>query len=183
MKRGSLLWWHRFKTFGGRDPHRPAEDVAYAVARFFQKGGSYHGGTNFGRTSGGPFITTSYDYDAPVDEYGLPRFPKWGHLKELHRAIKLCERALLNNKPAVVHLGPKQEADVYDDQLGTCAAFIANLDDKDAKTVQFRNVSYTLPAWSVSILPDCKNVVFNTAKVTNHLSLLSFSCSCFVFDF
>lgn len=31
----------------------------------------YHGGTNFGRTSGGPFITTSYDYDAPIDEYGM----------------------------------------------------------------------------------------------------------------
>lgn len=30
----------------------------------------YHGGTNFGRTAGGPFITTSYDYDAPIDEYG-----------------------------------------------------------------------------------------------------------------
>jgi len=30
----------------------------------------FHGGTNFGRTAGGPFITTSYDYDAPVDEYG-----------------------------------------------------------------------------------------------------------------
>lgn len=30
----------------------------------------YHGGTNFGRTAGGPFITTSYDYDAPLDEYG-----------------------------------------------------------------------------------------------------------------
>lgn len=32
----------RFKTFGGRDPHRPAEDVAYSVARFFGKGGSVH---------------------------------------------------------------------------------------------------------------------------------------------
>jgi len=30
----------------------------------------YHGGTNFERTAGGPFITTSYDYDAPIDEYG-----------------------------------------------------------------------------------------------------------------
>lgn len=30
----------------------------------------FHGGTNFGRTAGGPFITTSYDYDAPIDEYG-----------------------------------------------------------------------------------------------------------------
>jgi hypothetical protein len=31
----------------------------------------YHGGTNFDRTSGGPFIATSYDYDAPIDEYGM----------------------------------------------------------------------------------------------------------------
>jgi len=30
----------------------------------------HHGGTNFGRTTGGPFITISYDYDAPKDEYG-----------------------------------------------------------------------------------------------------------------
>nr|XP_043627356.1 beta-galactosidase 10 [Erigeron canadensis] len=171
-------WPGWFKTFGGRDPHRPAEDVAYAVARFFQKGGSvhnyymYHGGTNFGRTSGGPFITTSYDYDAPIDEYGLPRFPKWGHLKELHRAIKLCEHALLNNKPTLVHLGSQQEADVYEDESGSCAAFIANLDDKNEKTVQFRNVSYTLPAWSVSILPDCKNVVFNTAKVVSQIATI-----------
>lgn len=38
-----------------------------SVAMGFQ----YHGGTNFGRTSGGPFIATSYDYDAPLDEYGM----------------------------------------------------------------------------------------------------------------
>jgi len=31
----------------------------------------YHGGTNFGRTAGGPFIATSYDYDAPLDEFGM----------------------------------------------------------------------------------------------------------------
>lgn len=30
----------------------------------------FHGGTNFGRTAGN-FIATSYDYDAPVDEYGM----------------------------------------------------------------------------------------------------------------
>ncbi|KAL4012839.1 hypothetical protein IC575_024984 [Cucumis melo] len=104
-----------FKTFGARDPHRPPEDIAFSVARFFQKGGSlqnyymYHGGTNFGRTAGGPFITTSYDYDAPIDEYGLPRLPKWGHLKELHRAIKLTERVLLNSEPTYISLGPSLE--------------------------------------------------------------------------
>ncbi|GMP26545.1 hypothetical protein CsSME_00002943 [Camellia sinensis var. sinensis] len=169
-------WPGWFKTFGGRDPHRPPEDIAYSVARFFQKGGSlqnyymYHGGTNFGRTSGGPFITTSYDYNAPIDEYGLARLPKWAHLKELHRAIKLCEHALLNSESTLLSLGPLQEADVYADPSGVCAAFIANNDDKNDKIVEFQNMSYHLPAWSVSILPDCKNVVFNTAKVGSQTS-------------
>lgn len=31
----------RFKNWGGKDPHRTAEDVAYAVARFFQRGGTF----------------------------------------------------------------------------------------------------------------------------------------------
>ena len=31
----------------------------------------YFGGTNFGRTAGGPLQITSYDYDAPIDEYGM----------------------------------------------------------------------------------------------------------------
>lgn len=57
------------------------------------------------------------------------------------------------------------QADVYEDASGACVAFLSNMDDKDDKVVQFRNISYQLPAWSVSILPDCKNVVFNTAKV------------------
>lgn len=45
-----------------------------------------------------------------------------------------------------------------------CAAFLANIGTSDA-TVSFNGKSYHMPAWSVSILPDCKNVAFNTAKV------------------
>lgn len=40
---------------------------------------------------------------------GLARWPKWGHLKELHRSIKLCEQALLNGEQTVLSLGPSQE--------------------------------------------------------------------------
>ncbi|CAA0833835.1 Beta-galactosidase 3 [Striga hermonthica] len=69
-------WTGWFTEFGSPKYERPVQDLAFAVADFFQKGGSfvnyymYHGGTNFGRTAGGPFLTTSYDYDAPLDEYG-----------------------------------------------------------------------------------------------------------------
>lgn len=31
----------RFKNWGGPDPYRTAEDLAYAVARFFQRGGTF----------------------------------------------------------------------------------------------------------------------------------------------
>jgi hypothetical protein len=69
----------------------------------------YHGGTNFGRTSGGPFITTSYDYEAPIDEYGLPRLPKWGHLKDLHKAIMLSENLLISGEHQNFTLGHSLE--------------------------------------------------------------------------
>ncbi|TYI59902.1 hypothetical protein E1A91_D10G068300v1 [Gossypium mustelinum] len=164
-------WTGWYTEFGGAVPYRPAEDLAFSVARFIQKGGSfvnyymYHGGTNFGRTAGGPFIATSYDYDAPLDEYGLKRQPKWGHLKDLHRAIKLCEPALVYGDPTVIRLGNYQEAHVFKYKAGGCAAFLANYNPRDYATVSFRNNHYNLPPWSISILPDCKNTVYNTARI------------------
>ncbi|KAH9660873.1 Beta-galactosidase 8 [Citrus sinensis] len=174
-------WSGWFLSFGGAVPYRPVEDLAFAVARFFQRGGTfqnyymYHGGTNFDRTSGGPFISTSYDYDAPLDEYGLIRQPKWGHLKDLHKAIKLCEAALVATDPTYPSLGPNLEATVYKTGSGLCSAFLANIGTNSDVTVKFNGNSYLLPAWSVSILPDCKNVVFNTAKINSVTLVPSFS--------
>lgn len=171
-------WDGWYTTWGGRLPHRPVEDLAFAVARFYQRGGSFQnyymffGGTNFGRTSGGPNYVTSYDYDAPIDEYGLLSQPKWGHLKDLHAAIKLCEPALVAaESPQYIKLGSMQEAHVYRGNASICSAFLANIDEHKATTVQFLGQSYTLPPWSVSILPDCKNTVFNTAKVGAQTSI------------
>ncbi|XP_024385672.1 beta-galactosidase 9 [Physcomitrium patens] len=164
-------WTGWFQSWGGGAPTRPVQDIAFSVARFFEKGGSfmnyymYHGGTNFERT-GVESVTTSYDYDAPIDEYGDVRQPKWGHLKDLHAALKLCEPALVevDTVPTGISLGPNQEAHVYQSSSGTCAAFLASWDTNDS-LVTFQGQPYDLPAWSVSILPDCKSVVFNTAKV------------------
>lgn len=60
------------------------------------------------------------------------------------------------------------QAAVYKTSTGSCAAFLANIGTKSDATVTFNGKSYRLPAWSVSILPDCKNVAFNTAKVRYH---------------
>ncbi|XP_017226065.1 beta-galactosidase 9 isoform X2 [Daucus carota subsp. sativus] len=193
-KKKPMLWTENwdgwFASWGGAIPHRPVEDLAFAVARFFQRGGSfqnyymYFGGTNFGRTSGGPNYITSYDYDAPLDEYGLLSQPKWGHLKDLHAAIKLCEPALVAaDSPQYMKLGPQQEVHVYRGNItqglttafstskSVCAAFLANIDEHKAADIEFLGQVYTLPPWSVSILPDCRHVAFNTAKVGAQTSI------------
>ncbi|XP_047939162.1 beta-galactosidase 8 [Salvia hispanica] len=173
-------WSGWFSSFGDPLPYRPTEDVAFAVARFYQLGGTfqnyymYHGGTNFGRSSGGPFITTTYDYDAPIDEYGLLRQPKWGHLKDVHKSIKLCEEAMVETDPKTTSLGSNLEATVYKTESGKCAAFLANVGTQSDATVKFNGNSYSLPAWSVSILPDCKNVVLNTAKINSMSTVTKF---------
>lgn len=69
----------------------------------------------------------------------------------------------------LIHLFVFPQAAVYNSG-SACAAFLANIDTTSDITVNFNGNSYLLPAWSVSILPDCKNVVLNTAKVCSFLA-------------
>ncbi len=98
------LWTGMFDSWGDREHHRtPAETAADSVDRILDLGGSFNlymfcGGTNFGFTAGARSLTewadgggltersrcgrdftaqtTSYDYDAPLDEAGDPT-PKY----------------------------------------------------------------------------------------------------------
>lgn len=56
-----------------------------------------------------------------------------------------------------------------------CAAFLANNDTKNAQTINFRGREYLLPPRSISILPDCNTVVYNTqtVKFLSHENLLT----------
>ncbi|OMO74496.1 hypothetical protein CCACVL1_16661 [Corchorus capsularis] len=112
--------------------------------------------------------STFADDDDKDDSGGLQRDPKWAHLKDLHKALNLCKRALLWGSVASVQkLGPDQEVRIFE-QPGSsiCAAFIANNDTKSGQTINFRGHDYNLPARSISILPDCKTVVYNTQMIT-----------------
>ena len=103
-----LLWTENwtgwYDTWGVPHHVRSAEDEAYGVLRFVAEGGTgvnyymWHGGTNFGREA--MYLqTTSYDYDAPLDECGLPT-TKSKHIARLHRALKPHEPMLLRSEPA-----------------------------------------------------------------------------------
>ncbi|KAK2995955.1 hypothetical protein RJ640_002497 [Escallonia rubra] len=170
-------WTGWFNVWGGKDPHRTAEDVAFAVARFYQYGGTlhnyymYHGGTNFGRTAGGPYIATTYDYDAPLDEYGNLNQPKWGHLRQLHLLIMSMEKILTYGDVRNVEYGHMMTATTfaYDGQR---ICFFGNANERNDITITFEGHKYTVPAWSVSILLDCNNEVYNTARVNSQTSIM-----------
>ncbi|XP_022993850.1 beta-galactosidase 16 [Cucurbita maxima] len=164
-------WTSFYQTYGGEPYIRSAEEIAFHVALFIAaKNGTYvnyymyHGGTNFGRSASAFMITGYYD-QAPLDEYGLIREPKWGHLKELHAAIKLCSKPLLTGTKSNFSLGKSIEAIVFKTKSGECAAFLVNKGATDMN-VLFQSVTYELPLSSISILPDCKNVAFNTRRVS-----------------
>ncbi|KAB2623704.1 beta-galactosidase 15-like, partial [Pyrus ussuriensis x Pyrus communis] len=168
-------WTGWFKSWGGKDPLRTAEDLAFSVARFFQLGGTfqnyymYHGGTNFGRTAAA-YITTTYDYDAPLDEYGNLNQPKWGHLKELHQILKSMEYTLTHGNVTTTNFDNSVSATVYaTNESSSC--FLGNANSTTDATITFEGNTYTIPAWSVSILPDCKTEGYNTAKVNTQTTV------------
>ncbi|KAJ3347073.1 hypothetical protein HDU83_002423 [Entophlyctis luteolus] len=113
-------WYDTFTT-----PHRvrSAENIAYGVARFIAEGGTgvnyymYHGGTNFGRVAS--FLqTTSYDYGAPLDEFGFDT-TKSRHLADFHSLIFSNAELLLSieHAPAGVSIGENCLQFTYGDHL------------------------------------------------------------------
>ncbi|KAI8930128.1 glycosyl hydrolases family 35-domain-containing protein [Entophlyctis helioformis] len=155
------LWSGWFQNFGSAKPRRPAEDLAFSLARWAARGGTYaahymwHGGTNFARWSG-PYITTSYDYDAPMREYGFANTPKYEHLSNLHWILHEFADVMLGMEPVLAYAGGHQEVHVYGDpqspQPRTVVAFLSNYDEWREAVVEYQGVRYTLPRWSVTII-------------------------------
>ncbi|KAB2600429.1 hypothetical protein D8674_010700 [Pyrus ussuriensis x Pyrus communis] len=149
-------WTAQYRVFG---------HCIFRCTLFLTNYDMYHGGTNFGRTSS-IFTTTRYYDEAPLDEYGLPRDPKWSHLKDLHKALKLSRKALLWGVSGVQKIRVDTEVHFYEmPATNTCPAFVTNNNFKTEATVNWRGVDYYLPPRSISILPDCKTVVFNTQRI------------------
>jgi hypothetical protein len=95
-------WPGWYDTWGSPHHRRKAEAIAFEAIRFVAEGGSginfymWHGGTNFGRD---PMYlqTTSYDFDAPLDEYGALT-DKGRHLADLCAFLRERESSLLEGK-------------------------------------------------------------------------------------
>jgi hypothetical protein len=162
-----LLWTENwtgwYDTWGVPHHVRSAEDEAYGVLRFVAAGGTgvnyymWHGGTNFGREA--MYLqTTSYDYDAPLDEFGLPT-TKSNHIARLHRALKPYEPMLLASERAQpVVIGHQQFAYRYPGLTFFC-------NDADVATnVRYGGHSFSLAPKSV-VAWDGVRVVFDSHHI------------------
>ncbi len=104
-----LLWSESYpgwyELWGG-EPHTPRDprEIAFDTLDFIAAGGAgfnyymWHGGTNFGRTS--MYLqTTSYDFHAPLDEFGRPT-AVGEYLGVMHRALASNTSILLDGTRA-----------------------------------------------------------------------------------
>ncbi|KAJ1957981.1 Beta-galactosidase-1-like protein [Linderina pennispora] len=172
------MWPGWFQRWGEAAPHRPIEDIAYAVAKWYAYGGTYvayymyQGGTNFGRTSG-PFIMTSYNYDGFIDEYGLENWPKYLHLADLHNHLIDAEHILTaSSVPVPERLGKNANAHVYGDD-DEYVAFLVNANAQESVSAVFRGQPYDLHRWSVTLVRKDKGsepvVLYNTARLSKRV--------------
>ncbi len=96
----SEFWSGWFDKWGARHETRPAKDMVAGIDEMLSKGISFslymtHGGTSFGHWAGAnspgfaPDVT-SYDYDAPINEYGrtTPKFFELRHTMEKYNGGK-----------------------------------------------------------------------------------------------
>lgn len=156
-------WTGWYNTWGDAHHIRPTEDIAYEVLRFFAMGGTgvnhymWHGGTNFER-DGMYTQAASYDFDAPIDEYGLPT-DKSERLGVLHRMLQTHADLLLHGErlpPEALVLGD------YPQNADGVMLHAFKLDDRELvivingndwpKTARVRGVQMTLPHKTAVVL-------------------------------
>jgi hypothetical protein len=154
------LWTGWYDTWGFQHHLRDPRNIAYHLLNFITRGGSgwnyymWHGGTNFGRT--GMYLqTTSYDYDAPLDEYGRPTI-KGLFLARLNQVVRANSRFFLEGE-RVNTISPsgikKTIWRIGNDML------TVYVNDKE-KTLKEGNV--VLPSGSACIVDLKGNILFNT---------------------
>jgi len=175
-------WPGWFQNWGDAVPHRPAVDVAFSVARWFARGGSYmnyymaFGGTTYGRHVGGPNIITSYDYDVQVNEYAMPNEPKYSLLAGLHQTLLAHQAVLLSQPvPETVTSGAEYcEQHTYQSETD-CLVFLSNWDTTRSCSfpVNGGQVQINVSPWSVSILSgsSCSavNQIYSTRENANNI--------------
>ena len=168
--------------FGSAKPHRPIQDFTYSITQYVAYGAAMHniymiyGGTNYGRVAGRQH-TTTYSFDPPILEIGIPNNNHFNHLKNLLNTINYYVPALLSagdNLPSLVNITTKGVVSVtYSSSTNISAQsviFLINNNDKLDQIVKLEDHFYTISAWSALIIDGhSKNVVFNSSDLSDNI--------------
>ena len=117
----SEFWSGWFDKWGARHETRPAKDMVEGMDEMLSKNISFslymtHGGTSFGHWAGAnspgfaPDVT-SYDYDAPINEYGQPT-PKYYELREMMKKYAEKNAPPRGSRRGVLPAVPKPAAPI-----------------------------------------------------------------------
>ncbi|CAF4903936.1 unnamed protein product [Rotaria sp. Silwood1] len=163
--------------FGSAKPHRPIQDFTYSIAQYVAYGAVMHniylmyGGTNYGRIVGRTH-TTTYSFDPPILEIGIPNNNHFNHLRNLLNTINYYVPALLSvgdNLPPLVNITTKGVVSVtYASPSNTSAQSVIFLINNNAtldQTVQLGDSFYTISAWSALIIDDKSDYLIYTTSV------------------
>ena len=118
----SEFWSGWFDKWGARHETRPAKDMVEGMEEMLSKGISFslymtHGGTSFGHWAGAnspgfaPDVT-SYDYDAPINEYGQAT-PKYYELRTMMQKYSDVKLPAVPQPAAPIITIPKFELTEY----------------------------------------------------------------------
>ena len=162
----SEFWSGWFDKWGARHETRPAKAMVEGMDEMLSKGISFslymtHGGTSFGHWAGAnspgfaPDVT-SYDYDAPINEYGQAT-PKFWELREM--MAKYNDGKKLPNVPKApmpIISVPKFELTEFHNIL---CGVERSVQSRDVQTIETLDMGWgsavyrtTLPATTVSSL-------------------------------
>ena len=135
----SEFWSGWFDKWGARHETRKADDMVAGIDEMLSKGISFslymtHGGTSFGHWAGAnspgfaPDVT-SYDYDAPINEWGLPTEKYWTLRRTMEKYYDGKKLPAVPKAPAPLISVPKFELKEY-----------APLTDGIDKTIESRDI-------------------------------------------
>ena len=154
----SEFWSGWFDKWGARHETRPAKDMVDGMDEMLSKGISFslymtHGGTSFGHWAGAnspgfaPDVT-SYDYDAPINEWGLAT-PKFWELRKMMQ--KYSEKTLpsVPKAPMPIITVPKFELTEFAPLV--LAATMGKEETGTLKTFEDMNLGWGIMSYSTHL--------------------------------
>ena len=178
-----LMWtenWGWFQAWGEGPYHRSPEDLSYSVAEWFANGGGYqayymwHGGNQYGRTTGSGLVT-AYSDTTQLHSDGTPFEPKYTHTGRLHQLLADHAQVLVSQDSVRVPV-PYWDGSKWANGTQQCVYsyppslhFILNQAGSNL-FILFNNQNISIARSSVQIYDYNVNLLWNSANTSGILT-------------